>query len=566
MIERFLHAALLTGDDCLVAPNYGFKTEPEGVCGLLYDPPGGLIGSIADDMHGGSCIFVRREAFRAIGGFTEHRGIGFEDYEFHVRCQLAGLRWDIFPEFIYRYRMPQSGNVSRSTNGYKNQVRVLGAYEERLRGSGIRGLPLALASAHWRLEHATEKVKELDAAICTQPTKPARRSHGLDLLLLTCYFPFGIMSGTHRRDQEMIRYLGSRHRLTLVTSMTRDQLAPVRREAFRYLAAIRGVEGSQKSAAEGADLPARVRRHYTDHFQAALRALPTRQYHAALIDMIFMAEFRKDINSPTLLTEHNIESRLLRQMSGHSWKDELPEDWRNSSEEADRLESYEDRVWPEFPVRAVVSEEDRAQMNVRTNIGKTIVATNGADPSIWLPRARRDRATALFPAHLSYPPNVDALEFLLEQIWPKVRKQNPRARLILAGREPAPSVRLAAAAAGVELSANPKSMDAVARRASITVVPLRLGSGSRCKILESMAWGLPVVSTKLGAEGIEAMDGEHLLIRDDPKEFADAMMELMSSDALWDRLRKAGRDLIQARYSWDRVFEPLETALIELVS
>jgi glycosyltransferase involved in cell wall biosynthesis len=81
-----------------------------------------------------------------------------------------------------------------------------------------------------------------------------------------------------------------------------------------------------------------------------------------------------------------------------------------------------------------------------------------------------------------------------------------------------------------------------------------------------MAWGLPVVSTKLGAEGIEAMDGEHLLIRDDPEEFASAMMELMSSDTLWDRLRKAGRDLIQARYSWDRVFEPLETALIELVS
>ena len=75
MVERFLRAALLTGDDCLVAPNYGFLQDPEGPCAFFYDPPGNsLIGSMADDMHGGSCIFVRREAFLSVGGFTELRG------------------------------------------------------------------------------------------------------------------------------------------------------------------------------------------------------------------------------------------------------------------------------------------------------------------------------------------------------------------------------------------------------------------------------------------------------------------------------------------------------------
>jgi glycosyltransferase involved in cell wall biosynthesis len=70
----------------------------------------------------------------------------------------------------------------------------------------------------------------------------------------------------------------------------------------------------------------------------------------------------------------------------------------------------------------------------------------------------------------------------------------------------------------------------------------------------------------LGCEGIEAADGEHLLIRDDPREFAEAIVGLMSDRALWERLRNAGRELIRRRYSWDRVFEPLEDALIELVS
>ena len=81
-----------------------------------------------------------------------------------------------------------------------------------------------------------------------------------------------------------------------------------------------------------------------------------------------------------------------------------------------------------------------------------------------------------------------------------------------------------------------------------------------------MAWGLPVVNTTVGAEGIDAFDGEHLLVRDDPEQFAEAIVSLMSDAILWRKLRYAGRDLVRNRYSWDRVFEPLEKALVELVS
>ena len=148
MVERFLHAALLTGDDCLVVPNYGFLRDPEGPCTFLYDPPGNsLIGSMADDMHGGSCIFVRREAFLSIGGFTELRGVGFEDYEFHVRCNLQGLQWDVLPELTYRYRMGSPKSVSQSTRRFENLARVRKVYERHLRGSGLEQLPLALAAA-----------------------------------------------------------------------------------------------------------------------------------------------------------------------------------------------------------------------------------------------------------------------------------------------------------------------------------------------------------------------------------------------------------------------------------
>jgi glycosyltransferase involved in cell wall biosynthesis len=521
---------------------------------------------MADDMHGGSCIFVRREAFLSVGGFTEFRGVGFEDYEFHVRCNLEGIRWDVLPEMIYRYRMGSPESLSQSTPRYKNLARVRKLYEEHLRGSRLEQLPLAVAAAYWRNEATGEREAALERTVVQRHPKLPASTHGLRLLLLTCYFPFGSMSGWHKRVQAMIRYFSSRCELTLVAPVPPNLPWHVRREALRHLHLVRGVMGGCPISAPG-DFPLRVHQLYVNSVQAALRALPTGDYHAALIDQIFLAEFRHDIETTPVLMEQNIESSLLRQAAAHSCTIPLPEPFQDAHVEAERFEQYENRTWPDFPVRAVVSEVDRAQMDHRCSTGRTVVAPNGADLSTWLPGARHDTGTVLYPAYFPYFPNVDAVQFLVSEIWPHVRKRKPAARLIIAGRDPDDSVKaLVSAAHGVELVPNPKSMARVAKRASILVAPLRLGSGTRIKILESMAWGLPVVSTTLGFEGIAASDGQHLLVRDEPQEFAEAICLLMSDAVLWRKLRYAGRDLVQERYSWDRVFEPLEKALIELVS
>ncbi len=567
MVERFLHAALLTGDDCLVVPNYGFLRDPEGPCTFLYDPPGNsLIGSMADDMHGGSCIFVRREAFLSIGGFTELRGVGFEDYEFHVRCNLQGLQWDVLPELTYRYRMGSPKSVSQSTRRFENLARVRKVYERHLRGSGLEQLPLALAAAYWRNEETSAREAHLASAFAHGLSKRPLTTQGLRLLLLTCYFPFGGISGWHKRVQAMIRYFGSRYELTLVAPITSELPRNARREALRHAHFVRGVEAGCPIAVPE-NTPTRVRELYLDSVQAALRAMPTGYYHAALIDQIFLAEFRHDIETTPVLTEHNIESRLLRRAAARSYTARLSQTFRDPEIEAERFEQYENRTWPDFPLRAVTSEVDRAHLDRRCSTGITVVTPNGADPSTWLPDARHDAWTALFAGHLAYSPNVDAIEFLLAEIWPHVHRRNPRAKLIIAGRNPKDSLEtIVGAAPGAELISNPKSMSRLAKRASITVAPLRIGSGTRIKIIESMAWGLPVVSTTVGAEGIDAFDGEHLLVRDDPEQFAEAIVSLMSDAILWRKLRYAGRDLVRNRYSWDRVFEPLEKALVELVS
>jgi glycosyltransferase involved in cell wall biosynthesis len=476
------------------------------------------------------------------------------------------MRWDVLPELVYRYRMPREGNVSRVTTQYANHAGVLRWYERRLRPVGLGQVPLAFASVYREHEAASARLGELRRAMGWRVARPKPQGREVKLLLVTCNFPYGIVSGWHTRVREMIRYLGSRYELTLVTAMSREQLAPVRPEAMRYLHAVRGVEGSEISVARGEDLPFRVRQQTTDMMQAALQALPTEGFHAAILDQIFLGELRREIDTTCVLTEHNIESRLLQQAAQREWTAELPEAFANSLAEAGRMERYEDRVWPEFPLRAVVSEVDRAEMQRRAPGGRTVVAANGADLGTWIEDARFSAQTVLFSGHLAYLPNIDAVDWLLTEIWPEVLRRRPGARLIIAGRDPGEALRAAVARApGVELSVSPVSMNVVAARASVTVAPLRLGSGTRVKILDSLAWGLPMVSTAAGAEGIDVVDGEHVLLRDSAQEFAEGVVRLLSDEALWGRLRLAGRQLVGERYSWDRVFAPLDAGLLEIV-
>jgi GT2 family glycosyltransferase/glycosyltransferase involved in cell wall biosynthesis len=617
MVERFLQAALLSGDDCLVAPNYGFRDDPNGPCLQLYDPPGNnLIGSMGDDMHGAGCIFIRRSAFHQLGGFTTLRGLSFDDYELHIRANLAGLRWDVLPDFVYRYRMPRAHGVSRSTSAYNNLARVTRWYKALLdpiptnprvphssqphrdeweteapdapavqsTQPSLNQLPLAFASAYWSLEHANDRLRDLNRTLTHRRARRSPQGRELKLLLLTCNFPYELSSGWHNRVQQLIRYFGARYQLTLMTSMPREQLAPFRQQTFRHLHAVLGVEGSNTPAPTAPDTPFRVREHYTDTFQSALRSLPTDQYHAAILDQIFMAEFRHDLDTLPVLTEHNIESTLLRQAAQSPWNhqpdDTLPLHYRNARAESTLLALYEDHAWPDFPLRAAVSDLDRLTIDRRlqqagTPQGKTVVAPNGADPSTWLPNLRFRAATVLFTGHLAYLPNVDAIDYLLTQIWPLVHARAPHARLLIAGRDPSPTGLAAVARATasttyasrphIELCINPPSMAAIAARASLSIAPLRLGSGTRLKILDSLAWGLPVVSTTLGAEGLAVIDETHLLLRDAPQPFAEAILRLLTDHPLWQSLRSNGAALIRDRYAWDHVFTPLEDALLELI-
>jgi len=160
-----------------------------------------------------------------------------------------------------------------------------------------------------------------------------------------------------------------------------------------------------------------------------------------------------------------------------------------------------------------------------------------------------DRPVVLFSGSLDWYPNTDAARFLVQKIWPAVRRARADAELWLAGKDPTSEIHELARTPGVRVIANPDSMLPLLRSATVVAVPIRTGSGTKIKTVEAMAAGKAIVATTLGCEGWDVQDGTHLRRRDAPDEFASAVVDLLENAVERARLGAAARALVRERYT-----------------
>jgi glycosyltransferase involved in cell wall biosynthesis len=207
-------------------------------------------------------------------------------------------------------------------------------------------------------------------------------------------------------------------------------------------------------------------------------------------------------------------------------------------------------------VSAVDAERFRRDLGVR-NVG---VVDNGVDTTRFHPgREPREPRTLLFLGSLEWRPNLDGVAQLLDAVFPAVRREEPDARLLLVGRNPPASLRSAVAShAGVELHANVVDVRPFLSRSSLMVVPLRIGGGSRLKILEALATATPVVSTRIGAEGLHLEAGRHLVVVDEIEQMAGAIVQSLRDPGTARRQAENGRSQVLRLYDWDALADHLE--------
>ncbi|MEN6625306.1 MAG: glycosyltransferase [Candidatus Sumerlaeia bacterium] len=255
-----------------------------------------------------------------------------------------------------------------------------------------------------------------------------------------------------------------------------------------------------------------------------------------------------------VMDEHNVESRILERLAEHNrgrpWGLYL-------NLQARRMARREAEVAAGADLVLAVSEGDAADLSAMAPQTRVEVIQNGVDLEYFAPpRVRRPNMNRLvFTGSMDWLPNSDAMIWFVGEILPRLDLRPPRDgpwRLDIVGQNPPPAVR-ALDSARVRVTGPVEDVRPFVNEAGVFVAPIRIGGGSRLKLLEAFASGIPVVSTSIGCEGLEVEHEKHLLIADEPESFADAVDRLARQPRLREELTTRARALVEDRYGWDAI-------------
>ncbi|PSF39497.1 hypothetical protein C7H19_01535 [Aphanothece hegewaldii CCALA 016] len=410
-----------------------------------------------------------------------------------------------------------------------------------------------------------------------QSIKPLQKDKEkpLNILILTSYPPYPPNSGGSIRMYEKIKYLSKRHNVVVVSFIFNDQEYEIEEPLKEYCDEVFLVKmGAPLNPRQEADQYIKIHWWTTQQMWRTLNELRVIDFDIVSFEFIFMAPYQSLFSHCfTVLEEHNIESELLLQCQTNTSQDDIDKaaekvsgakPFQNADREGILLQNYENKVWPLFSLRTVVSEVDQQKLESRYPTGKTLVIGNGVDTQYnALLETNLASKKILYVGHMSYFPNIDAVMYLADQIMPLLWAKDPEIKLCITGYEPAPQVlELATNNPQIEVIPNPKNISDVAKDCSLIAVSLRLGSGTRLKILQAMSMGLPVISTSIGAEGLLAIDGKNILIRDEPEAFAEAVLTVLNDSDLKNQLRFNGRQLVEETYDWQIIWSQYEKEVL----
>lgn len=301
--------------------------------------------------------------------------------------------------------------------------------------------------------------------------------------------------------------------------------------------------------------------HQSAVMQARLDALAGEPWDLVQVEFSQMAYYRLPAGVPAVLDLHNVEYEVLVRAAGARGVGMVRRVYNQA--EAVKFRRDEPRLWRRFTALLTTSERDRKQVLVHAPGLAVTVVPNGVDTAFFhpappAPAPKAAPPTVVFTGMMAYYPNQDGVHYFAEQIWPLVRRAIPAARLLVVGTDPPPAIRaLADAGTGITVTGAVPDVRPYVWEADLCVVPLRMGGGTRLKIVEALAMEKAIISTSVGCEGIDVTPGRTLEVADTPAAFAAATVALLRDPARRAALGQAGRALALACYDWTAVAQPM---------
>lgn len=390
----------------------------------------------------------------------------------------------------------------------------------------------------------------------------------MNLLFLTGNLPYPPTDGWKIRVFSLLKGLASRHKVTVVSFMRRidDAFAveQLRDHGISVHVLPRDSRYSPITLAHGLiGQTAFPILNYRDDRMTRLVAqvMQNERFDLVQSESMHMAQYCLELPQPTILDLHNIESLLMKRYA----KQETNPLKRLYAEVTWRkLATYEREVCGRFTHCLTCSDEERVLLQTRSRVDRVSVIPNGVDIVANRGENWPDPPTVhageriVFVGRMDYHANVEGVQWFCRSVWPRIREARPGVKFQIVGGHPVPAISRLARPGEIEVTGFVKDVRPYVQQASVVVVPLRIGGGTRLKILEALAMGKALVSTTVGAEGIEAAPSRDLIIADRSDDFADHVVSLLAQPEVRRKLGAAGRRLVEDRYNWDTIVASLE--------
>jgi len=389
----------------------------------------------------------------------------------------------------------------------------------------------------------------------------------MKILMVSSYLPFPLKSGGEIRLYNLIKNMAEKHDITLICEkrdyQTNEDVSEVRKICKKVVTVTRQKQWSTVNILKtGLSMnPFLIVGHTSEEMKLAIRdELVREKYDLIHVETFYVYQNLPKVSIPVILVEHNVEYLAYQRYA----KLANPLLKLFFSIDVLKLKNKEEKAWRKVDKLVAVSNMERRLMK-RADIS---VVPNGVDLNNFQFRSSQDlpdEKRVLFIGDFKWFQNVDAAEVILKQIWPKIAqklaetKNRTDVKLWIIGRNIPEKIKSLAASKNIILEENSKEdTAAIFRRAYLLLAPIRAGGGTSYKILEAMASGVPVVTTNLGLEGLEAKNNIHALAAEKEDELAELALVLIQDHSVYRKLTLNARKLIEEKYDWKVISQKLD--------